>query len=272
MASLDLRSCLNAVSDVVSNRPRPIREFDQIFMKTADMLFQTEHVSRYFDKKNVVFIGDGDAIGLCLVHLHQKNLIKNGPARIHVLDFDERVVLSIQHFAQQYRIEKRVTAELYNVADPLPKKHWHRFNAFYTNPPFGQRNDGRSIEAFMLRGMEAVGNDAVACAVIADDRRFPWTHELLLKTQKFAHLNQFAVCELLPEFHLYHLDDVPDLRSCSMLLRRSRYVAGKYSSRPLEKSMLKNFYGKEAPLRVRFIRDLTNGGKLASRDYKMERL
>ena len=73
MAEIDLRACLNAISDVVNNRPRPLREFDQIFMKTANMLLQTEHVSRLFEGKRVVFIGDGDAIGLCLVHLHNMN-------------------------------------------------------------------------------------------------------------------------------------------------------------------------------------------------------
>ena len=46
MATLDLRRSLNAISDVVNNRPRPLREFDQIFMKTADMLLQTDHVGR----------------------------------------------------------------------------------------------------------------------------------------------------------------------------------------------------------------------------------
>ena len=47
--AIDLRACLNAISDVVNNRPRPLREFDQIFMKTADMLLQTEHVGRLFE-------------------------------------------------------------------------------------------------------------------------------------------------------------------------------------------------------------------------------
>ena len=35
--AIDLRACLNAISDVVNNRPRPLWEFDQIFMKIADM-------------------------------------------------------------------------------------------------------------------------------------------------------------------------------------------------------------------------------------------
>jgi N4-bis(aminopropyl)spermidine synthase len=272
MASLDLRSCLNAISDVVNNRPRPLREFDQIFMKTADMLFQTEHVGRYFDNKEVVFIGDGDAIGLCLAHLHHKKLLPKGPKRVHVLDFDERVVLSIREFAKRYEVADYVTAELYNVADPLPPEHWQKFNAFYTNPPYGQRNDGRSIEAFLTRAIQAVSANAAGCVVLADDKRYPWTQTVLLATQRFGEKQGFVVSELLPEFHLYHLDDSPDLRSCSMILQRLEFQPGPYASEPLPKPMLVNFYGKEAPLNVKYVRDLTNGGKFPSRDHKLEPL
>jgi predicted methyltransferase len=116
MAEIDLRAGLNAISDVVNNRPRPLREFDQIFMKTADMLLQTEHVSRLFEGKRVVFIGDGDAIGLCLVHLHNMELLERGPKSVHVLDFDECVVFSIRAFAERFGISERISAELYNVA------------------------------------------------------------------------------------------------------------------------------------------------------------
>src|SRR5258707_13525671 len=214
MATIDLRNCLNAISDVVNNRPRPIREFDQIFMKTADMLLQTEHVGRLFDGKNVVFVGDGDAIGLCLAHLHNLKLLEHGPNKVHVLDFDERVVLSIRSFADRFQIKDRVTAELYNVADPLPRAHWEKFDCFYTNPPFGASNDGRSVEAFLRRGIEAVGADALGCLVAADDPNFGWTRTVLFATQRFAMQNGFAISELLPEFHHYHLDDSPELTSC----------------------------------------------------------
>ena len=36
--ALDLRAALNAVSDVVQNRPPPLREFDQIYMKVGDVV------------------------------------------------------------------------------------------------------------------------------------------------------------------------------------------------------------------------------------------
>lgn len=272
MAHIDLRKCLNAISDVVINRPRPLREFDQIFMKAADMLLQAEHVSRWFDGRDVVFIGDGDAIGLCLVHLKNLKLLESGPKTVHVLDFDERVVLSIREFARRYEIEDRVTAELYNVADPLPENHWTRFTAFYTNPPFGASNDGRSIEAFLQRGVEAVSTSAVGCLVIADDRDFDWTQEVLLSTQRYVLQNGFLISEVLPEFHHYHLDDAPELRSCSMVISRRENARAPAASQPLPREFLENFYGRRAPLRAHYVRDATGGGKLGSRDYIIEAL
>ncbi len=270
MATLDLRGSLNAISDVVNNRPRPLREFDQIFMKTADMLLQMDHVGRLFEGKRVVFIGDGDAIGLCLIHLRKLGLLQHGPLSVHILDFDERVVNSIQNFAHQFGICEQVSAELYNVADPLPRHHWQHFECFYTNPPFGASNNGRSIEAFLRRGIEAVGKDATGCLVIADDPAFPWTRVVMLATQRSVVASGFVVSELLPEFHHYHLDDSPDLTSCSMVIRRVECFPQEYISQPLPRSMLSNFYGEESPLRVRYVRDTTRGGKLPSKDHTME--
>ena len=34
-ADIDLRAAINAVSDVIQNRPRRLREFDQIYMKAG---------------------------------------------------------------------------------------------------------------------------------------------------------------------------------------------------------------------------------------------
>ena len=272
MPQLDLRQSLNAISDVVNNRPRPLRAFDQIYMKTADMLLHAEHAGRWFNEKRVVFIGDGDAIALTLVHLRRQEFFQNGPASVHVLDFDERVVLSIRDFAQRFDIADAVTAELYNVADPLPQQHWQRFEAFHMNPPFGQSNEGRSIEAFLRRGIEAVGAEAIGCAVLANDRNHPWTWEVMQKAQRFALDNHMVVAELLPEFHHYHLDDDPDLRSCSMVLRRVDYTPSGYASVPLEPHFLAEFYGKNNPLNVRYVRDKTNAGKLESNDYFCEGL
>ena len=44
----DLRDAINGVSDVVANRPSPLREFDQIYMKVADMVIQAHYIAERF--------------------------------------------------------------------------------------------------------------------------------------------------------------------------------------------------------------------------------
>lgn len=270
--AINLRESLNAISDVVINRPRPLRAFDQIYMKAADMLLQTEHVGRKFDGRRVVCVGDGDAIGICLVHLHEQKHLEQGPRSVHVLDFDERVVMSVRRFAKSYGLEGRLTSELYNVVDPLPKKHWRKFEGFYTNPPFGAYNEGRSVRAFALRGEEAVGRDGIGCLVIADDRRRPWSREILRSTQRQMLDVGFVVSELIPEFHGYHLDDDADLKSCSLVVRRVDKPGARYASRPLDLAELADFYGRSRDLRIKYVRDLTRGERFQATDHEFEYL
>jgi predicted methyltransferase len=266
---IDFRSCLNALSDVIIKRPPPIRQFDQIYMKLPDMLLQAELIGRWFNGKRVCFIGDGDAIALSLVHLHRQALLPNGPALIKVLDFDQRIVNSISHFADDHGLTEIISAELYNVADALPNKHWQSYDAFYTNPPWGKSNNGESVCAFIERGIEAVKGIALGCIVIGDHRDYAWTQAVQLKAQRLVIGAGFRVAEMVPEFHHYHLDDAPDLTSCSLVVERRAEIPLEYRSEPLPSHRLENFYGAEDPLRYQYIIDKTNGGKLATHDVDL---
>jgi predicted methyltransferase len=271
--SIDFRRCLYALSDVIINRPRPLRIFDQIYMKLPDMLLQAELISRWFKGKSLLFIGDGDAIGLSLAHLSSQGLLPGRPKHIEVLDFDERVIHSVNHFAHHYGLSGVIHAGLYNVADPLPREHWQAHEAFYTNPPWGASNDGASVVAFIQRGMEGVGGHAFGCIVIGDHKDYRWTHDVQLVAQGVLLGHGFRIAEMLPEFHRYHLDDDPELTSCSLVVQREiDDLSPTYSSDVLSPESLKNFYGANSPLRCHYIRDLTNGGKLATHDVEMEPL
>ena len=269
MASADLRKRLNAVSDVIHNRPPPLREFDQIYMKAADMLLQAEYVSRQLSGRSVIFVGDGDGMGLCLIHLHNQGVLEEAPAKVHVLDFDERVVLSIRRFAKHFGIDDRITADLYNVADALPESLDGGFNAFYSNPPFGASNGGKSIEAFLMRCLEATDDSAVGCLVIADDDEYQWTQEVLFRTQKWLLKSGLLIAEVLPRFHTYHLDDAPGLTSCSLFLRRAARGGFRRKSVPLPVTYIENFYGHSSPLTARYVKDRTVGGRFPSRDHEI---
>ena len=141
-----------------------------------------------------------------------------------------------------------------------------------SNPPFGASNEGKSVEAFLRRGDEAIGKDGVGCIVIADDPSLGWTRTVSRQVQRFLLDNGLMITELVPRFQHYHLDDKPDLTSCSIIAARHGCDGIKSSSYPLPEDDLKNFYGQHAPLSVHYIRDDRAGGKFASKDYRCEPL
>ena len=270
----DLRKAINAISDVVQNRPIPLREFDQIYMKVADMVIQAEYVARVFNNKDVVFVGDGDGIALSAAHLKAQNVIDYGPKSITLLDFDERIVNSVRRFGEKLYPKIEISAHLYNVAEALPSEHFGAYDGFHINPPWGASNRGESVIAFFERGTQATKEKSLGIVVIADDPDLLWTQEVLRDTQRRAIELGYVVSELLPQLHSYHLDDAPDLRSCSCLFRRIDPGLMETTSEPLESARLENFYGKNSPLRFRYVRERTtlNPGRESDQLYILEKL
>ncbi len=271
---LDLRDALNTVSDVVQNRPIPIREFDQIYMKVGDMVIQSDYIARVFDNLDVIFIGDGDAISSSVMHLKNKGVINYGPNSVVVVDFDERIVNSVNKFARKNGIEDDLSAVLYNVADLLPDHLRVSKHAFYTNPPWGASNDGSSVAAFVQRGIEAIKEGGWGTIIIADDKGLEWTQKVLYNTQERIIRSGFIVEEMIPGLHYYHLDDAPDLKSCTLLIREFKRIKSCRPNVPLRNEDINNFYGRNNPLRWRYVRDLSglNSGKAHDGSYELEAL
>lgn len=267
---IDLREALNAISDVIQNRPRPLRELDQIYMKAADMVLQSEFVARWAKGKRLAFVGDGDAISVCVAYLHKRGIIDYGPSKIVVYDFDERICEAVKRFADKERLEL-LESELYNVIDPISAPR--PFDCFYTNPPWGASNEGLSVRLFTRRGMELVEYRGEGIVVIADDHDLAWPQEVLANTQRFALDSGFYVQRLISKMHMYHLDDAPNLRSCNLMLRALPKTRSLMASKAVtDPDELANFYGREQPLRIRYVREKTrvDYGKTHEDEYGLE--
>lgn len=268
---IDLKAAINAVSDVVQNRPRPLRVHDQIYMKTGDMLLQAELVAHWANGKRLAFIGDGDAISICVAYLQARGIIDYGPSKIVVYDFDERICGATSRFADSERLDL-LEAELYNCLDPFP--HEGRFDFFYTNPPWGASNGGESVKVFAQRGMEATGSTGEGLVVIADNDELPWCRQVLYATQEFAARSGFYVKKMMSKMHQYHLPDAPDLRSCNLFL--GALPTAKDLRRPSEaitdQARLANFYGRDKSPRVRYVREKkrVDYGKAHDDEYSFE--
>jgi hypothetical protein len=253
-SEFDLHAALNAISDVVQNRPPPLREFDQIYMKAGDMVLQSEYVAHWAKDKRLAFIGDGDAISICSMYLRHREIVDYGPASVTVFDFDERICNAIRRFADAARLDN-LDARLYNCLDPFP--HPAEFDCFYTNPPWGASNGGRSVNVFMQRGFEAVNYEGDGMVVVADDPDLPWPKEVLANLQGYAIQRKYYIQRMMSQVHSYHLDDAPDLKSCNVLVRpcdSDEHLFGNSPSTPItDPEVLDNFYGMNASPRVRYV-------------------
>ena len=146
------------------------------------------------------------------------------------------------------------------------------FELFYTNPPWGQHNDGESVNVFAQRGMEAVGYDGDGMIVIADDKELKWPKLVLGKVQRFGAESGYFVSRMMPRLHLYHLDDAPDLQSCNLILSSLPGADRKIGSVPIvELERLNNFYGRSKAPRVRYVREKKrlNYGMASEDEYEL---
>ncbi|HUV69871.1 MAG TPA: bis-aminopropyl spermidine synthase family protein, partial [Terracidiphilus sp.] len=253
------------------NRPRPLRDFDQIYMKTGDMVMQSELVARWAKGKRLAFIGDGDAISVCVALLQARRIFDEGPSHITVFDFDERICGAATRFADHEGITS-LESRLYNCADAFPSDMIGQFDCFYTNPPWGASNAGESVKVFMERGFEATGYAGEGLVVIADDHDREWPQHVLAQAQRFALDRDQFVQKMQSKMHLYHLDDDPDLRSCNLYFKALPIKPVPVESKPLEKERLANFYGKGQPLKIRYVRERkrVDYGKAHDEEYAIE--
>jgi len=236
------------------------------------MALQSELVARWADGKRLAFIGDGDAISVCVAYLKQREIVGYGPSEICVFDFDERICGAVERFADQERLDSLKSC-LYNCLEAFPKLD--AFDCFYTNPPWGASNRGESVKVFVQRGMEATGYRGEGMIVIADDPTLAWPQEVLSEVQRFALDNGHFVQRMMTQLHRYHLDDAPELRSCNLIIRalpgNGRPVVSEIIS---DAERLANFYGKDNPPRVKYVRERqrVDYGKAHNDEYSFELL
>lgn len=268
---IDLRSAINAVSDVVQNRPRPLRHVDQIYMKTGDMVLQSEIVAKWADGKSLAFIGDGDAISVCVALMRHRGILDFGPRQITVFDFDERIGKAVTRFADQEGITT-IDSALYNCIDAFPSDALGKFDCFYTNPPWGASNKGESVKVFMQRGFEATRFGGEGMVVIADDHAVAWPQQVLAAAQSYALSTGHYIQRMQSRMHLYHLDDDPGLRSCNLLLKALPDNPPIDGSEPISGPRLKNFYGRTNMPSIHYIREKmrVDYGKAHDDEYSMD--
>lgn len=245
------------------DRPKPQRDVDQIFMLPGSQLNQAKLMSPYIRDKSVAFVGDGDAMALVFALLTREGVI-DGPSQMVVLDFDTRIVDFINETARSFNIHDNLEAIQYNAIDPVPEAMRESFDVFYTNPPYGRSNRGKSGLGFLVRCMalcKSVNSSGIA---VLPYRSHTWSAPAMLDIQSFMTKHGYVVADMLQGMHLYHLDDSPDLRSATVVFDRAERATTPYLNSQLPEEIVKYFYGSA---NMAIPRSVTADGSL---DYGVE--
>lgn len=242
---------LELISILEKNRPKPLRDFDQIPMRGTDLLFQIKTVLPHLAGKEVVFVGDYDSSSL-LIGLTCSYGFAAAPKRMTLVDFDERLLKSASELAKEYGFSALLETRPYNVFDPIPSDLRRKFDIFYTNPPYGASNMGESARLFINRGCDFVKEDrARGYVLIPNDSDRYWTREAMYNTQYFMLRHGWRVETLMNKMHRYALDDDETLMSSLLIVEKevaytSEHVLPRmpFSDRKVPYREIEYFYGK----------------------------
>lgn len=201
--------------------------------------------SNLIENKSLVFLGDGDGIGV-LVALLASNSLISMPKEIVVLDIDERKLNLYKTLAEKQNPNKKVKFEtrLYNVFDKVPLSYANRFDFFHINPPFkaNKKPKGLGFTFFLERALELTKPEACGIVVYPmADKDMQWatavkaTLDKTITKYKLAH-------QKLDVTHKYALAQVV---SSNLLVFKNGDVKNKYKGKVIPHSTAKRLYYKD---------------------------
>lgn len=227
------------------DRPRPVRAVDQIFMLPGSQLVQALLAIDYLKYRDVVFLGDGDAMGLVVAHLGEKGVFRP-PSKIRIFDFDERILAFTRQVIKDLRLPPDlISCHRYNVRDPVPEEFIQAHDVFYTNPPYGSADEGQCGKLFLGRCMEfCKPAPSWGMALLPFAHKEDWSRYAMASIQGFLCEHGYVVSEMVREIHQYHLEDRPSLRSCNVVVDRVKNKPAPYTGRSIPDNEMPNFYGR----------------------------
>ncbi|MBT9281949.1 MAG: bis-aminopropyl spermidine synthase family protein [Hydrogenibacillus schlegelii] len=119
---------LQAFRERLKRRPKAAPEFDQGVVTPETAVLRLSLLARRGDLagRDLLLLGDDDLMSLAAA-------LSGFPRRVHVLDVDARVVAFIREVAREEGWD-HVSAEVYDVREPLPAALRGAFDVFFTDP------------------------------------------------------------------------------------------------------------------------------------------
>lgn len=137
-----------------------------------------------------------------------------------VVEYDTRVRSSLRNCYKKYHVENYDISE-YDARNPLPKGTVA--DAFYINPPYSSKNNGKGAKVWISRVVEAVPVGSTSILVYPIDENLPWTLSCVDEILRYARSCGLIVVNVDRDVHPYkYLPNDPGLLSSNIYLYKIR--------------------------------------------------
>ncbi|WP_026487190.1 bis-aminopropyl spermidine synthase family protein [Caldanaerobius polysaccharolyticus] len=147
----DFKSLLLKFKEITCGRPVPVAEYDQGYVteETAVARIALMADRGDLDGKDIIILGDDDLVSIAAA-------LSGLPARVTVLEVDERIVRFIDDVALKYNLP--IETRIYDLSKKLPDEYVGKFDTFITDPP----DTLEALKLFVKRGIASL--KGVRCA------------------------------------------------------------------------------------------------------------
>lgn len=141
---------LNKFLEVTSNRPLPISDFDQGFVRPRDTIARLAFMYERGDieDQEIFILGDDDLLSVAIG-------LTGMAKRVKVVEIDERITSFIRKFCKDFNITN-IDVREYNVLEEIPVEDKNKYDVFVTDPVETKKGlklfVGRCIEALKGKG------------------------------------------------------------------------------------------------------------------------
>ena len=141
----DFEDVLKEFKKIAENRPEAIQQYDQGYVLPEVTVSRVALMANKMDiqNKKLLVIGDDDLTSIAAG-------LSGLPKDVVVLEIDERLVNFINNVAKEYGLN--VSAEIYDIRDPLPERHYAKYDTFITDPS----ETKEALRLFISRGISGL--------------------------------------------------------------------------------------------------------------------
>lgn len=202
----DFQEILEKFKEIVKERPEPIVEYIQGYMKEEDVIRRIVFMHSYQDlkDKNIILIGDDDLLSIALA-------LTKLPKRVVVLDIDERLVNFLKEINRKYDFNIEIIK--YNVSEPFPKKLIKKFDVFSCEP----LETYSGLKLFIGRGINSLKKNGVGYfGLTIQEASYPkWRY-----IQEFINRSNGVITDIIKGFSSYPVNSYETFNCEEILLKR----------------------------------------------------